>query len=522
VANETAGLENEQLQKVLGRARRLADAHEYEAVLELLDEFMPEPSAAEGGEVAQTRAQMLVLRGRAREVLGQWGGADEDVRAVLGLATRLEDRTALVAALLIMGELQKNRGDLQDAQDTYMNAARVAEAIEDKLGGAEANLALASIFSKMGDPQQGEQRLASVFSAVRGLEALPRACRVLCAATVHKAVEEFRRGSQEETVNLCREALKLMEDDPLALEAAEAHRFLGVVASMRLQHKEALEHHLRALDIYKKFGYRFGQAKIYNSIGQTLLQMSRSDEALHFMEKAEGICSELGALGEAATLYGKLGQAYLQKEDFDKAIQYFQKDLQLTRKLGGKRALAYIQRNLGQSLGQAGDVSQAVAHFKESLQLFQQVGDELNTGKLYMDLCYVYVRQKNYERAKGMAQWAVNIFSKLKQSFEIAYMNTLLGMIKRGEKNFVESEKHFKDASEFFKFRDPTNRLVETLYEYGLLLVDMGKKDRAMERLVEALTTARSLGLKEQANRCFAALEQLDEIYLIRTVIDTF
>lgn len=519
MAIEASLMNADRVQAILDRARRLGDAHEYEAVLELLDEFLPDVDENDPA-LAQLRAQMLVLRGKARHMLGQWLGADDDVRAVLGLATHLADRSLLVSALLIMGELQKDRGELPDSKDTYLNASRVAEATQDRYGGAEANLALAAIFSRQGEAGESQLRMQATFAAVEGMQALPRACRILAAATTQKAVDSLRRGSQEETVALCRRALELMAGDPLAPEAAEAHRFLGVIDSMRMQHKDALEHHLRALDVYKKLGYRFGQAKIYNSIGQTLLAMARSDEALYFMQKAERICGELGALAEAATLYGKLGQVYLQKEDYARATEYFEKDLQLSQRLGGKRALAYIHRNIGLARGQSGETTEAIGHFKESLQMFQQVGDELNTGKIYMDLCRLYVNQKNFERARGMAQWANSLLGKLKQTFELASMKTLLGMILRAERNFGEAETQFKEAVEFFNFREPTDRLVETLYEYGLLLVDMGKRDRATEQLLEALKIARGLGLKQQAARCFAAAEHLDEVTLIRTLTE--
>jgi len=516
VASDTASAD-ERLAKVCGRARRLADAHEFEAVLELLDEFLPDADAGQ----AELRAQMLVLRGKARQILGDWPSAEEDLRTVLGLATRLSDRSSLVDALIIMAELQKDRGDLQESQDTYANAARVAEAIDDRLGAAEASLALAAICSKMGNAAECETHLEAARTTAEAHRGQPRAMRILAAVTIQRAVEAMRKGAQDETLSRCREALALMQDDPLSLEAAEAHRFIGVVASMRLQHKEALESHTRTLDVFKKTGYRFGQAKIYNSIGQTLLAMSRSDEALHFMAKAERICSELGAMAEAATLYGKRGQVYLQMEDFPRAIEWFQKDLQISRARASRRALAYIHRNLGMAIGQSGEVSEAIGHFKESLQLFQALSDELNAGKIYMDLCELYVRQKAFDRARAMAQWATNILSKLKQPFEMAYMDALMGSILRGEKNYPEAEKHFRNAVEFFNFREPTARLVDTLYGYAKLLVDMGRKDRAMERLKEALEIARDLGLKQQSARCFGALEALDEIYLLRTFVET-
>ncbi|MBM3461985.1 MAG: tetratricopeptide repeat protein [Armatimonadetes bacterium] len=519
MANDTIPVAK--LQEILARARRVADAHEFEALLEMLDEFMPSSEEITDNEAAaQVRSQMLVLRGKAHQILGHWARAEDDVRGVLGLATRLQDRSSLVAALLILGQLQKDRGEPQDALDTFINASKVAEAIEDRYGLAEADLSVASLGSKMGDPKEGESRMRRALQAVEGMEALPRAARILASALVQRAVEAMRKGQHDDLVSLCNRALKVMADDPLSLEAAEAYRFLGVHASMRLQQREALDNHVRALDIYKKVGFKFGQAKIYNSIGQTMLAMSRSDEAIHFMEKAEVICNEIGAHSEAATLWGKLGQVYLQREEFDKAFSYFSKDLQMSKKQGGKRALAYIHRNLGLTLGQRGEVSDAIAHFKESAQLFQQLGDELNTGRLYLDLCQLYVRQKNFERARAMAQWAQSILSKLKQTFDIAYINTLMGMIHRGEKKYPESEKYFKDAVEFFNFREPGERLVETLHEYGRLLHEMGKKDRAMERLLAALQHARALGLKQQAQRAFNMLERLDEVYLIRTFME--
>lgn len=502
---------------VISRAREMTSAHQYQQVVELLETLT---TAAAGTHAPPEHAALLILRSQAYHVLGHWTESEEDARAVVALAPTLADRAAVVEALYVIGELQKDRGNFREAEESQKQSAQLAEAIGDTFGQARSYLALAGLTSKSGGREVASAHLDRCLDLLNALQDDPRVPRVRAAATVQQAVASFREGNVDETMTLCNSALKTLAADPLAAEAGEAHRFLGIAASTRLQHREALEHHLRALHVYKNSGNRFGKAKIYHSIGQSFLEMGRDDEALHFLEKAERICLELGALGEEASLYGQLGRVYLQREEYQKAVEYFRKDLEMSTSRGsGRRALAHIHRNLGQSLRYVGDAEGAIQHCKQSLQLFQQMGDELNTAKIYQDLVLMYARQGNFDRAHSMAQFPVNMFRRLGQAFDVAWTNTLLGIVLRGQKKFSEAEEHFVQALDYFQTRDATARLVRTMYEYGLLLVDAERKPRAMELFVEALRMARSLGLKRQAKRCFEAIEQLDEIQLIRTLM---
>ena len=502
------------METTLRLAQALADNQEYDRLRTMLRDCGSE------SDPADVRARVLVLRARADLILGDWEAAEAEANEVVAMGESLSDRLIEVAALQVLGEFLKDRGRTEEALDCHLKGSRLASSLGDVMGAAEAELGLAGLCSKAGDLHHAQTWFEKASKAIERLEGV-RARRLKAVAAIHQGIEAFRLSNLEEMSSWCHQALSLLQGLPPNVEAAEAYRFLGVAASARRQHKQALEFHTAALEVINKVGWRFGLAKVYNSIGQTFLEMGRSQEAIHFMEKSEGLCLELGATGEAATLLGKLGRAHFMREEFEHAVAYSRRDLETSREGAGKRALAHMHRNLGQGLRETGELAQAIPHLKESLKLFHEVNDLLNQGRVYQELCLAYLRMKETFLSRTMANKALEAFSRVRQEHESMYVHTLLGAIQRMEGELAEAEATLVKALAYYATHEPSARRVETLYEYGLLQLDQGMPDHALETFGEALRLAQRLNLQKRTQQCFSMIESLDAVRFMRTLMET-
>lgn len=498
----------------LRAAQSLADNQEYEKLRMLLRD------CGMSTDTQDVRARILVLRARANLILGDWEAAEVEAREVVSMGETLADRSTEVAAWQVIGEFLKDRGRTDESMECHLKASRLAGEIGDVMAGAEAELGLAGLCSKAGDMHHAQVWFEKARKAIERLEGV-RARRLKAVAAIHMGIEAFRLSHLEEMSSWCHQALSLLQGVPPNVEAAEAYRFLGVAASARRQHKQALEFHTAALEVINKVGWTFGLAKVYNSIGQTFLEMGRSQEAIHFMEKSEGLCLELGATGEAATLLGKLGRAHFMREEYDHAVAYSRRDLETSRDGAGKRALAHMHRNLGQGLRETGELAQAIPHLKESLKLFHEVNDSLNLGRVYQELCLAYLRMNETVLSRTMANKAFEAFNRIRHEHEAMYVRTLLGAIQRMEGELTESEATLEKALAYFATHEPSSRRVETLYEYGLLQLDQGMPDHALETFGEALRLSQKLNLQKRTHQCFSMIEKLDAVRFMRTLMET-
>jgi tetratricopeptide (TPR) repeat protein len=193
----------------------------------------------------------------------------------------------------------------------------------------------------------------------------------------------------------------------------------------------------------------------------------------------------------------------------------------MCEKFKNLRVLAYTHRNIGQSLTLKGEHREAIRHFKESLNNFQYVGDEVNVGRIYVDLCLTYIQQNDLQKAKNMASWAQNIFLKTEQTYDAAYVTTLMGTIHRRNNQYDLAGSAFKESIELLNLKEPTPRLADALYEYGLLFMDLGDRQKALGRFEAALKIAEGLGLKKPAMRYFRAIEEVDEVRLVRLLMSS-
>ena len=485
----------------------MAEEQEFPALHRWLEGLLPADGQGEH-VLPEAEVGLLALRARAALHLGAWDRALRDARRVFALAERLKDWLALFEAHQVVGELQWWIGEFAEAVHSHQDALRLAQDMRDIVAEAEACLALAAIHSRMGNLAPGHRLLERARRILANQPHSRRVCRVLAMAIILEGLHRFRQGRVGETFALYQEALCLLTDDPRSLEASEAWRALGVSSTAQLLHRRALECHMHAMEILSSRGCRFRLARLYGSMGQSLQEMGRVDEAILLYERAVSICSELGARVHAATIHGRLGQALLVRGDVERAMEHLGRDQALTNESGGRRALALMHRRMGQGLCEKGCVQEALGHFDESLLLFEEMGDELGVARLHREIALARIRQGQAEQAREAAVRAQVLFSQLRLEHEAVHMQALLGVVARLEGELDEAENRLQEALVFFTLEEPMPDLAETLYEYGVLQEHLGNEERAREHLLEALRMARGLQLHALAARCFARLDE--------------
>jgi tetratricopeptide (TPR) repeat protein len=153
-----------------------------------------------------------------------------------------------------------------------------------------------------------------------------------------------------------------------------------------------------------------GLAQAYNDLANGSLDIGELDDALSYAERAIELWRRVGfRTGEALTL-NLLGVVFVRKGDEERALANYSQALALRRDLGHREAQAAILTNIGQLLRDRDELDEALNRFEEALALFRSeavLGGEAlalgNIGKTHQLLGRLELSAAELERAVCLA-----------------------------------------------------------------------------------------------------------------------
>ena len=469
---------------------------------------------------ADQEAEARLVRADLALQLGRWPQVLEDGAAVDALGPKLGDRSLLIHARLLQARIHGYRGRYQDCERLLGEARDLAEEHGDPLDRALVYLELGGMHSKSGQLTAGQRELARARMLASGPVTDARSARVAVLLAMEDGLAAFRQGQTDEARRFYDLALSMSRQYlPRSQYEGDANRLLGIVASVQGGYVAALRNYLRAVELYRELGFVLGQVKVYGSIGQALLELSRVDEALSALNRARKLAGRLGAETEKAALYGKLGNIYREREEFDKAVECHLKDVELARRFGSERSLAFAFQNLGLSYRARGEADEARSYLNDSLERFLALGDRSRAARVRLDLAEVWLEQGHPQEADEQLQAARDYLDSGQSQPDRVRLLLLHGAMLRDLRRTTEAGRDLVEAMRLLGEQQPSALLAEAHYEMARLYQAMADSHQAVEHLKAALALARHLGLNRLVNSVVGLLEQINELELLRLIV---
>ncbi|MFP4496571.1 MAG: tetratricopeptide repeat protein [Vulcanimicrobiota bacterium] len=462
----------------------------------------------------------LDLAGHIQQITGKWTQALRIYKSMLDLQEFVENKRPIVTAYLGKGEILSNRGSYMAALDNMKEGLILSEKTGDPLYIARCYISLGGLYSSMGEFETGKRLLEKAKTIINEHKDMEGMEFVQASENNQLGLKFFRNKEFEKAREQFQTTIEIMETYPYSFERAEALRYIGIVNSIQSEYKAALEHHSEALWIYQYSGYKLGQAKIYNSLGQACLSISRLNEAVHFMEKAESVCRIMEADAISATLYGKLGKVYMMKEEYDKAERFFTRDVDMCKKFENYRAMAFATANLGECSIYLGKNKQAIDYLKQSIELFRKKGDKPNQQRVGLLLVKAHINDGKLDDASRKLEELSEMINTREISSEAGVYLMLDAIIERHNKDWEKASQYFTRAIEVLKTKKDRFQLAEAYYEFGLLSLGLKDKDGALAKFKEAFRIARDLNLQKQRARYFSMIERIDEREIVKMIME--
>lgn len=251
---------------------------------------------------------------------------------------------------------------------------------------------------------------------------------------------------------------------------AEAHYGLGMVNAQVGNYAKALEHYSNSLAIREKLNDKAGIASIYNSMGILFWEQGAYSTATDFFFKALPLRVETKDRQGEAFLLNNIGLIFRDVAQYEKSLDYLRRSWKIKIEINDKSGISNSLMNIGSVHLLLGQIDSALLYFEEALALKQILLDRGGVANIYRFLGEAYMKIKMYDKALLYLTKAIDGYTKLEEP--------------RG--------------------------VVESKYDYALLLFQMGNSPKAFALVDEVLAQAKKHGMMDMVAQSYNALYQFN------------
>jgi tetratricopeptide (TPR) repeat protein len=175
---------------------------------------------------------------------------------------------------------------------------------------------------------------------------------------------------------------------------------------------DALDIHLRALDIRDQISDQIGVAHSLSRIGVIFERLGDDDQARRYYERAINLCDEIDYPRGKNQPITHIGAYYGRQGEKAKALEYYQQALAISQKEGCAESLVFHLINVGGATYEVeSDLSSALEYCQQALAMAESMNFKLAMaqatfviGSLYESSGELSKARKYYERTMMIAQ----------------------------------------------------------------------------------------------------------------------
>ncbi len=249
-----------------------------------------------------------------------------------------------------------------------------------------------------------------------------------------------KKGELKESIVFYKKALDLPQNkNRNEATVAGLYLNLGNAYTILSQYKEALQSHLKALEIFEKIDNNLGKSFCYQGLSAAYKELGQLDRSLTYAKKSLDIKMLLKDKRSLGTAYNALGNIYLDQDNYDKALHYFEKYLASSKEMNlvvdEQRSLF----NLGKTYSSKNEPAKANEYFKQSKLLSLKVGDSSFIILVDAEL------NKTLSKKEDKPQFEKTVVSSVELLDERGDMRTKMALYKNTA-DYYETQKDYEKA----------------------------------------------------------------------------
>lgn len=312
---------------------------------------------------------------------------------------RQEKRRFLVA----LSASQAEQGQTDEAEDTLLQAAPLAESLEDQKQIEED---LASLDVARGNYREARAHCLRVLEISGSGQESPTLTSVFNTL----GVISFHETKYDDALRYFGKTLRLLEPSGRKDKLITAHINLGNVLSARKQFEEARQHWQLALSLCQEVGSIDQEAQIYNNLGISHFAQQRYDEALLSYERSLALYTQTGNVPGQAYCQTNMAEVYFAEAAYEKALLAWERVHHLYEELHDALGLSETCNQLANVHLIIGNVANSQACVDQAAYYIEQKGIESQRGAHYLVSGMLFTRQGEFDAARKLLQRAADAF----------------------------------------------------------------------------------------------------------------
>jgi serine/threonine protein kinase/tetratricopeptide (TPR) repeat protein len=170
---------------------------------------------------------------------------------------------------------------------------------------------------------------------------------------------------------------------------------------------DALRELNEALELYRSFGNREGEATVLNAIGVVYNRQNDFDKAIEHYQASIKIKEDLDDKRGIAASLGNLGLVYEIVGKRDQALDVLNRSLEIKREIGDKMGISTALNKIGQIYQSDGRFDEALANFERSCEIRREIGSKDLTASSLSDMAAVYSLMGEYDKSLALDSMAL-------------------------------------------------------------------------------------------------------------------
>lgn len=418
------------------------------------------------------------------KVLFNFSKYDEAIKeatTALDLYTTLDDKKGVAAAIVTIGNSYCHLGKYKKAEDSYINAQKIAKETGDIWTEAHAYGGMSVVYSDEGDLEKSitySQKALDLFRSAKDVNLEIRTLNNL-------GITYMRQGEYEEALKIYVDALERNKTiGSKSLEGAFLHN-IGQIQMLCGSHEQALKNFQDSADIFRMTGSKYSSAIATDNVGNVYKNLGEYQKALDNFTRALVICTGLKDKSGEARELANIGAVYDVLGQHEKALNFYDRAKKKAEEVKSREKIFYISLEMADLYMTMQKMAKAKDLYDEIIEIARESKSKSMLAQVLTSLCTYWLETKNIEEFNKNVGMLKNLCSKIKSKKLDASLNVLLGRFNIMRQDFEQAEKDLNCALEIYESTDEQLQIAIVHYYLGELRSTMKQehlKDRDFGR----------------------------------------
>jgi CHAT domain-containing protein/tetratricopeptide (TPR) repeat protein len=258
--------------------------------------------------------------------------------------------------------------------------------------------------------------------------------------------------------------------------------------------RKSLEKYHEALELYRKAGYRKGEADTLNNIAGVYRLLGEMRKALEKLNEALLISHAVGDRVGEAKLLNNIGRAYDVLGEIEKALEKYNEVLPISRALGNRKGEAITLNNIGLAYETLGELQKALEKYNEALPITREIGYRdgeattlSNIGAIYHFLGEMQNALQKYNEALPISRATGDRSGEAITLSNIGAVYSVLGDAQKALETYSETLPIFQELGD----RSSESNVLNNI---GSIYSSIGEIQKALDKYNKALLINQAVG----------------------------